>query len=125
MKILLVEDTPESIQLLTRILTYDGHEVLHTAYGLEAMQLARQKSFDALLLDFDLPDMDGSQICLALRSVIKCPIIAVTSHADRVTRKKAALFGFDGFIPKPINIEEFLGTIRALAPTPVAQATQV
>jgi DNA-binding response OmpR family regulator len=112
MKILWVEDNPVTATLLIRILTFAGYEVTHTAYGLEGMKFARQGRFDLILLDFKLPDIDGSQICLALRDTLKStPILAVTSDNDRVTRRKAQAFGFNGFITKPIDIEEFLHTI--------------
>ncbi len=116
MKILLVEDNAEAAALVIRVLTCAGHEVTHTMYGLDGMKLARQGLFDVILLDFQLPDIDGSQICLSLRDVLKStPILAVTSQDDRVTRRKAQSFGFNGFIPKPIVVEDFLATIQALA----------
>jgi DNA-binding response OmpR family regulator len=113
MKIVLVEDTPESAQLFIRILTVAGHEVLHTPSGLEGMRLARKEHPDILLLDFSLPDLDGSQICLALHQQLRdIGMIAITAHSDRVTRRKAELFGFDAFVAKPISIDELLGAIQ-------------
>jgi two-component system, cell cycle response regulator DivK len=113
MKVLVVEDNAESLQLFIRILTYAGHEVIYTMSGLEGMKLARQERPEAILLDFNLPDIDGSQICLALRKQFKSTLmIAVTSQSDKATRKKAEMFGFNAFIPKPVNIEQLLGTLQ-------------
>lgn len=113
MKILVVEDNPESLNLFTRILSYAQHDVISTMSGLEGLKLARQERPAAILLDFNLPDIDGSQICLSLRKHFKDTLmIAVTSQQDKATRTKAKHFGFDAFIPKPINIEELLGTIE-------------
>jgi DNA-binding response OmpR family regulator len=113
MKILVVEDSPESLQLFVRILTFANYEVISTMSGLEGLKLARQERPAAILLDFNLPDIDGSQICLSLRKQFKDTLmVAITSQQDKATRRKAEMFGFDAFIPKPVNIEELLGTIQ-------------
>ncbi len=115
MNVLLVEDNLENAELFVRILKTAGYEVVHKTHALEGLKVAHQQTFDAILLDFDLPDLDGSQICLALRnSMAKMPIIALTAHADRVTRRKAKLFGFNAFISKPCTDEDILDTLRIL-----------
>jgi CheY-like chemotaxis protein len=63
-----------------------------------------------------LPDIDGSQICLSLRQTLKkTAMIAITANTDRATRKKAALFGFDAFIAKPIAVDDLLMTVQRFA----------
>ncbi len=115
MKLLLVEDNLENAKMVIRILQTAGYTVTHTVTGLEGMALARRGVFDGILLDFDLPDIDGSQIGLSLRRVLpNIPIIAVTAHADRVNRNKAKLFGFNAFVPKPFTDDELLGVLEAL-----------
>ncbi len=115
MKLLLVEDNIENAKLVMSILRTDGFEVTHTISGLEGLSLARKNAFDGILLDFDLPDLDGSQVGLSLRKRLPTtPIIALTAHADRLTRHKAKLFGFNAFISKPFTDEDLLGTIHQL-----------
>jgi CheY-like chemotaxis protein len=115
MKLLLVEDNIENAKLVVSILKTDGFEVTHTVSGLEGMSLARIGIFDGILLDFDLPDIDGSQVGLALRKRLpSTPIIALTAHADRLTRSKAKIFGFNAFISKPFTDEDLIDTIREL-----------
>ncbi len=115
MRLLLVEDNRQSARFMQRLLTAAGYEVVHTMYGLEATALARQDSFDAVLLDFDLPDVDGIQVCQMLRlDALALPIIAVTSDSDRITRKKAEAAGFDAFVAKPVHIQELLSTLQVL-----------
>lgn len=113
MKILLVEDNQENANLFIRILETESYHVTHTLHGLEGLKLAREGGFDVILLDIDLPDIDGTQVGLALRKTLeKTPIIALTAQADRVTRAKAKLFGFDAFIAKPCTDQDLLNTIR-------------
>ena len=115
MKLLLVEDNIENAKLVMSILKTDGFEVMHTVSGLEGMSLARKDTYDGILLDFDLPDIDGSQVGLALRKRLPAtPIIALTAHADRLTRSKAKIFGFNAFISKPFTDEDLLGTVHKL-----------
>ncbi len=121
MKILLVEDNLENASLIIRILQTGGYEVTHKLLGLEGMAAARTNAFDAILLDFNLPDIDGSQIGLALRKRLpKTRIIALTAHADKITREKAKMFGFDAFIPKPFTDDDLLNVMQILVkPKPV------
>lgn len=123
MNVLLVEDNPENAQLFIRILQAGGFTVNHKLRGLEGLQAARNGAFDAILLDFDLPDIDGSQIGLALRKVLpRTPIIALTAHADKLTRNKARIFGFDAFIAKPCTDEDLLNTVQTLLNRPGSAA---
>jgi CheY-like chemotaxis protein len=118
MKLLLVEDNIENAKLIIRILNTDGYDVTHTVSGLEGLSLARAGAFHGILLDFDLPDIDGSQVGLALRKRLpSTPIIALTAHADKLTRNKARIFGFNAFISKPFTDEDLLNTIHELVDT--------
>jgi len=113
MKLLLVEDDVQSAELVIRLFKSLGYDVVHTIQGLEGLRLARTEAFDAILLDFNLPDIDGSQICLVLRGQLKnVPIIAMTAQCDSVTRHKAKLFGFTAFVAKPWNIMELVSVVQ-------------
>jgi DNA-binding response OmpR family regulator len=112
MRLLLVEDHLPSADLLVRLFTSAGFEVVHKTHGLDGLKAARSEPFDAILLDFNLPDIDGSQIGLLLRSTLKnVPLIALTAQSDKTTRKKAKVFGFNAFIPKPWSVVELLSTV--------------
>jgi DNA-binding response OmpR family regulator len=116
MRILPVEDNPQTALLPIWILACVGHIATCTVYGLEGAKLARQAPFDAPLPDFNLPDPDGSQMCPVLRKELKTtPILAITAHNDRVTRRTARAFGFETFLARPIDIVELRNTLDALA----------
>src|SRR5579859_8236183 len=115
MRLLLVEDHPESADLLVRVFVSSGFDVVHKTHGLEGLKAARSETFDAILLDFNLPDIDGSQVGLLLRPLLRdVPIIALTANVDKITRNKAKMFGFNAFIPKPWNREELLSVLQDL-----------
>jgi DNA-binding response OmpR family regulator len=115
MRLLLIEDNLENAQFFTLVFNTAGYEVVHRTHGLEGLKVARQETFDAILIDFDLPDIDGSQICLALRKTFKSlPIIALTAQADKITRNKARSFGFDAFISKPCTDIDLINTVQLL-----------
>ncbi len=115
MKLLLVEDNVESAQLLVRLFNSTGFDVVHKTHGLEGLKAAREQEFDAILLDFNLPDIDGSQVGLLLRPSMKnVPIIALTAHSDKITRNKAKVFGFNAFIPKPWSVVDLMNTLKTL-----------
>jgi DNA-binding response OmpR family regulator len=115
MKLLLVEDHIDSANLLVRLFQSSGYDVVHKTHGLDGLKAARQESFDAVLLDFDLPDIDGSQVGLLLRSAAnKAPMIALTAKSDKITRNKAKVFGFAAFIAKPWDVVELMNTVQEL-----------
>jgi CheY-like chemotaxis protein len=115
MRLLLVEDNVESAQLLVRLFSTTGYDVVHKTHGLEGLKVAREEKFDAILLDFNLPDIDGSQVGLLLRPSLKnVPIIALTSHTDKITRNKAKVFGFNAFIPKPWSVVDLMRVLKTL-----------
>jgi DNA-binding response OmpR family regulator len=115
MRLLLVEDNLDNANLIIRTLQAAGYDVTHKVYGLEGMAEARRTAFDCILLDFDLPDIDGSQVGLSLRKMYPAkPIIALTAHADSVSRSKARLFGFTAFISKPFTDTDLIGAIEAV-----------
>ena len=114
MQILLVEDNPQTALPLMWILAYAGHIVTHhEVHTLEGVKMARQGPFGALLLDFSLPDPDGSQMYPVLHKKLKtAPMLAITAGNDRVARRNAHAFAFDTFVAKPIDIAELLNSLR-------------
>src|SRR5579859_5490467 len=122
-ELLLVEDDMENAQLFIRILETANFKVVHTVRGLEGLNEARRRKFQAIILDFDLPDLDGAQVGLALRRRIgTTPLIALTAHADVVTRKKALAFGFDAFIAKPCTGQDLIRVVQTLIDKVAAHA---
>lgn len=110
MKILLIEDNAQNRYLVTFLLQSRGHEIIPAISGPEGIALGRQTQPDLILLDIQLPEMDGYAVAKQLRRIPDLrdvPIIAVTSYAMMGDRERALAAGCTGYIEKPINPETF------------------
>ena len=110
-KILLVEDNAANRYLETFLLENSGFTVIHAANGFEALSQARIEQPDLILMDMQMPEMDGYEAARALRDtpeVAQIPIVAVTSYAMAGDRERALQLGFVGYLEKPISTETFV-----------------
>ncbi len=113
-KILLVEDNEQNRYMVTFLLEAAGHHVIHATNGRDALDLAVRHRPDLILMDIQMPEMDGYE---AARRLLANPllsgvlIIAVTSYAMAGDRERAFRTGFHGYIEKPINPDTFVGEI--------------
>jgi len=113
---LIVEDNDLSLTLLNDLLKVQGYEILKTSEGLEAINLARDKQPDLILMDFKLPDICGLDVTRRLKQddlTKSIPIIAVTAFATPGDETKALESGCDGYITKPVAIQGLLRTIES------------
>ncbi len=116
--ILLIEDNEQNRYLATFLLEQHGYKVFSAPDGLSGINMAKAFVPDLILLDIQLPTMDGYAVAQALRdieSLRKTPIIAVTSHAMLGDREKTLAAGCDGYIEKPIDPETFVQEIESMA----------
>ncbi len=115
-KILYAEDNEDNIYLLTRRLGRKGFEVVVAKNGREALTLARSERPDLILMDLNLPVLDGWEATRQLKSspeLRAIPVIALTSHAMAGDREKALAAGCDDYDTKPIDLTRLLGKISA------------
>jgi CheY-like chemotaxis protein len=124
-RILLIEDNEQNRYLATFLLEKHGLAVTHAADGPTGLDLARREWFDLVVLDIQLPGMDGYTVARALRgnpTLPRVPIIAVTSYAMAGDRERIMAAGCDGYLEKPINPETFVGDIVRYLPPPPGEA---
>ena len=108
--ILHIEDDPQSRLLVRKLLQRAGHEVLEAVSGVDGTRLAMQARPDLILLDINVPDLDGYEVAMLLRErLAEVPIVAVTAEGDRAT---ALGLGCRGFVAKPIEVRTFVRTIE-------------
>jgi two-component system, cell cycle response regulator DivK len=118
-KILYIEDNEQNFYLVKVLLTIWGYEVLWAQDGQEGIARADQTRPDIILLDIQLPVMDGYEVARRLRSnpgLAGTPIVAVTSYAMTGDREKALAAGCNGYIEKPIDPDTFLSQITKYLP---------
>jgi two-component system cell cycle response regulator DivK len=118
--ILLIEDNAQNSYLTTFLLESQGFAVVSASDGAAGIELAKQTLPDLILLDIQLPMMDGYAVARALRAIESLqltPIVAVTSYAMVGDREKCLAAGCNGYIEKPINPETFVAEISTFLPS--------
>ena len=111
LRVLLVEDNRVNQRLATRLLEKRGHSVVLAADGREALAALEKESFDLVLMDLQMPEMDGFEATAAIRKMERdsgnhLPIVALTAHAMKGDREKCLAGGMDGYLTKPIRAPE-------------------
>jgi len=114
--ILIVEDNPLNRKLVETVLKPHGYRLLVSVDGEEAIKVATHEGPDLVLMDMQLPKIDGYKATQILKSqpeTAHIPIVAMTAYAMAEEREKAQAAGCDGYITKPINTRAFPGQVRA------------
>jgi two-component system cell cycle response regulator DivK len=114
-KILVVEDNQINLELFIDLLNVGGYECLYTTKGEEALYIAKKERPDLVLLDIQLSGMDGMTVEKILKShdeTKNIKVIAITAHAMKGDKEMFLEQGFDGYIPKPVKMKEFLSAIE-------------
>jgi two-component system, cell cycle response regulator DivK len=114
-QILVVEDNELNMKLFRDVLVATGYRALEATTGGEAIALATEQAPDLVLMDIQLPDLDGVEALRRLRAderTATIPVLAVTAQAMSGDRERFLAAGFDGYVAKPVNIGELIGTVR-------------
>jgi two-component system, cell cycle response regulator DivK len=118
-RILVVEDTEDNRKIIRDLLTSVGYELIEAVDGGEGVALARSERPDLILMDMQLPVIDGYEATRQIRAVpdlAKVPIIAVTSYALSGDEAKTRAAGCDGYVAKPFSPRQLLAKIREFLP---------
>src|SRR5687767_5792203 len=107
LQILLVEDNPINQKVAIRLLEREGHLVTLAVNGRKALELVESRSFDLILMDVQMPEMDGLEATMAIRNRERgtdrhIPIVAVTAYALVGDRERCLEAGMDGYVTKPV-----------------------
>ncbi|MBI4282527.1 MAG: response regulator transcription factor [Chloroflexi bacterium] len=112
--VLIVEDDPNTLELVTIYLRRDGHKVLMASDGLEGLRLAREARPDLVVLDLMLPGMDGMEVCRILREESEVSIVMLTARVEEEDRLAGLDMGADDYITKPFSPRELAARVRAV-----------
>lgn len=114
MKVLYIEDNPQNMRLVRKMLRVGGHEMLEALNGETGLEIAAQEVPDLILMDINLPDIDGMEATSRLKAdphLRHIPIIALTANAMFGDRERFLEGGCDGYLAKPISRNELLNTL--------------
>src|SRR5687767_14620717 len=117
--VLYIEDHPDNMTLVRRILYAESYTLIEAKTGFQGIWIAENQDVDVILLDINLPDIDGYEVARRLRTskktkLARIPIVAVTANAMKGDEQKIRDAGADIYISKPINIQELLHTVECL-----------
>jgi PAS domain S-box-containing protein len=120
LRVLVAEDTPANRKLVLHVLGNRGHNVTIAENGRQALELLQEQDFDVVLMDVQMPEMDGFQATEAIRKLedpkkARLPVIAMTAHALRGDQERCLAAGMDGYLSKPIKSPELVGLVERLA----------
>jgi two-component system cell cycle response regulator DivK len=121
--VLYIEDNHDNMMLVQRALEARGYRLLKAMNGLSGLEVAEREEVDLILLDINLPDIDGYEVAQRLRhssktALARIPIIAITANALKGDAEKALEAGCDVYMSKPINIRELWARVEAFVPMP-------
>jgi two-component system, cell cycle response regulator DivK len=114
-RILVVEDNDKNMKLFCDVLLAAGYRMLEATTGGEAVELAAAHAPDLVVMDVQLPDFDGVEALRRLRAderTAAIPVLAVTAQAMRGDRERFLAAGFAGYLSKPVNVRELIGSVR-------------
>ncbi len=118
LRVLVAEDTRANQELIVRVLNKRGHVVEVAADGRQAVELASRASFDVVLMDLQMPGMDGFQATAELRAMpetARIPIVALTAHAMAGDRERCLAAGMDDYLAKPLDIRTLVDIVEGFS----------
>jgi len=120
--ILIVEDNEKNMKLVRDILQFKGYQTIEAVTGNQGLALAREKQPDLILMDIQLPDINGIEALRQIRAepaLSKTPVVAVSASVMPDEQQKIVASGFDAYITKPIDLKSFVATVEKFAGVPV------
>jgi two-component system cell cycle response regulator DivK len=114
-RVLIVEDNEKNMKLVRDILLALGYMPLEATSGEEALALAAEEAPALVLMDIQLPDLDGAEALQRLRldeRTLGIPVLALTAQAMQGDRERFLAAGFDGYLSKPIDVDELITTVQ-------------
>ena len=120
--ILIVEDNEKNMKLVRDILQFKGYQTIEAVTGNQGLALARERQPDLILMDIQLPDINGIEALRQIRAepaLSKTPVVAVSASVMPDEQQKIVASGFDAYITKPIDLKSFVATVEKFAGVPV------
>lgn len=111
--ILYIEDNPDNRLLIKRVLEAEGYQILEADTGEAGVAMISEQSPDLVLLDINLPDIDGYEVAQQIRKTSAVPILALTANVMQGDKERSLAAGCNGYIPKPIDVDSLPKQVEA------------
>ena len=115
--VLVADDDPDILELVTYILKSEGYEVVSAPDGLQALELARARRPQLAVLDVSMPNLDGLEVTRRLRAdaeLASLPVILLTARVAAADQERGLEAGATDYIPKPVDLDRFISVIRTI-----------
>jgi two-component system KDP operon response regulator KdpE len=122
-RVLVVDDEPQIRRALRLVLRANGYEVVEVGTGEAALDSLSMQTFDLMILDLMLPDLDGVEVCRRLREWSRLPVVVLSAHGEEDVKVKALDEGADDYVTKPFSAPELLARMRSAMRRLSAEAT--
>jgi len=122
--ILIVEDEPKSLKLTHDLLDISGYTTIQAVNGRQGIEKAKSEKPDLILMDIMMPEMNGYSACSVIKSdpvTGKIPVIMLSAAGFELNKKLAVRVGADGYLTKPIDLNELLATVKSFLPDTEAE----
>lgn len=117
-RILVAEDSSVIQNITRKVLQFQNYEIVSVKNGQEVLDILKKEEFDAILLDINMPVMDGMECAKKVRQLSapkgKIPIVAITGNAKNYTMEDFKAVGIDEYLPKPLNFDNLVNTVNRL-----------
>ncbi len=113
-KLLVVDDEMKIREIIKKYAVFEGHEVTEASGGLEAISLCREKSFDIIILDIMMPDLDGFSVCREIRKSSSTPVIMLSARGEEYDKIHGFEVGVDDYVVKPFSPKELMMRVAAI-----------
>lgn len=120
-KILVVDDEKMIRELIKKYATFEGHQVIEACDGMEAVNKCREESFDVIIMDVMMPELDGFSACREIRKTSDTPVIMLSARGEEYDRIHGFEIGVDDYVVKPFSPKELMMRIQAIMKRKVGQ----
>lgn len=124
-KLLVVDDEMKIREIIKKYAVFEGHEVTEASGGLEAISLCREKSFDIIILDIMMPDLDGFSVCKEIRKSSSTPVIMLSARGEEYDKIHGFEVGIDDYVVKPFSPKELMLRVAAIVKRAAGNDTDV